>query len=176
MEFINLLIFGKGKLSFKQALLRSMKSTHILHFPVLFFTITILTSQFGYMTSRMKLAVHDLSTSVVIACCLSPPKFLFFYRICRWFKLTWSLWVVMSELISNMSDVWKVKFSLQIERRSASNFYWSGSRVKPTLVSALFYPKDTSFKFFYGFYHKNFPLLQGPLLVCNQSFLVFQAW
>ena len=37
-------ILGRGKLSFGHALFRSMKSTHILHFPFTFFTRTMFAS------------------------------------------------------------------------------------------------------------------------------------
>ena len=40
-------ILGRGKLSFGQALFRSVKSTHILHFPFVFFTKTTFASHFG---------------------------------------------------------------------------------------------------------------------------------
>ena len=38
---------GRGKLSFGQALLRSVKSIHILHFPLDFFTMTTFSNQSG---------------------------------------------------------------------------------------------------------------------------------
>jgi hypothetical protein len=44
-------ILGNGNSSFGQALLRSIKSMHILHLPLAFFTITVLASHFGYLTS-----------------------------------------------------------------------------------------------------------------------------
>jgi hypothetical protein len=37
----------------RQALLRSVKSMHILHLPLAFFTITVLASHSGYFTSLM---------------------------------------------------------------------------------------------------------------------------
>jgi phosphoglycerate dehydrogenase-like enzyme len=42
VESTNTSMRGRGKLSFGQALLRSVKSTHILHFPLDFFTKTLL--------------------------------------------------------------------------------------------------------------------------------------
>ena len=46
-ESTSWLILGKGKLSFRQALLRSMKSTLILHFPFVFLTMMMLASHSG---------------------------------------------------------------------------------------------------------------------------------
>ena len=40
-------ILGRGKLSLEHALFRSVKSTHILHFPLEFFTMTTLASHLG---------------------------------------------------------------------------------------------------------------------------------
>ncbi|GMH04322.1 hypothetical protein Nepgr_006161 [Nepenthes gracilis] len=52
---------GKGKLSLGQALLTSVKSTHILHFPLFFFfTSTTLESRSGYWTSLMNLRQASL--------------------------------------------------------------------------------------------------------------------
>jgi hypothetical protein len=47
VESTNWSIRGRGKLSFGQALLRSVKSTHIPHLPLAFFTMTTLASQSG---------------------------------------------------------------------------------------------------------------------------------
>ena len=41
-------MFGKGYESFGHALLRSVKSTHILHFPLAFFTKTTFANHSGY--------------------------------------------------------------------------------------------------------------------------------
>jgi hypothetical protein len=51
-------ILGKGNSSFRHALLRSVKSIHILHFPLAFFTITVLASHFGYVTSLITPALR----------------------------------------------------------------------------------------------------------------------
>jgi hypothetical protein len=41
-------------------LLRSVKSIHILHLPLAFFTITVLASHSGYFTSLMTPALRSL--------------------------------------------------------------------------------------------------------------------
>jgi hypothetical protein len=55
-------ILGNGNSSFGQALLRSVKSMHILHLPLAFFTITVLASHFGYFTSLITPALRSLFT------------------------------------------------------------------------------------------------------------------
>jgi hypothetical protein len=56
-------ILGNGNSSFGQALLRSVKSMHILHLQLAFFTITVLASHSGYFTSLMTPALRSLFTS-----------------------------------------------------------------------------------------------------------------
>jgi hypothetical protein len=56
-------ILGNGNLSFGQALLRSMKSMHILHLLLALFTITVLASHYGYFTSLMTPTLRSLFTS-----------------------------------------------------------------------------------------------------------------
>src|SRR5688572_14644259 len=55
-------ILGKGNSSFGHALLRSIKSMHILHFPLAFFTITVLASHSRYVTSLITTALRSLLT------------------------------------------------------------------------------------------------------------------
>jgi hypothetical protein len=56
-------IIGKGNSSFGHALLRSVKSIHILHFPLNLFTIPVLASHSRYVTSLITLALRSLLTS-----------------------------------------------------------------------------------------------------------------
>jgi hypothetical protein len=53
-------ILGNENSSFRHALLRSMKSMHIIHFPLAFFTITVLASHSGYVTSLITPALRSL--------------------------------------------------------------------------------------------------------------------
>jgi hypothetical protein len=57
-------------------LLRSVKSTHILHLPLLFLTITTLASHSGYLISSINYAFLSLATSSPTASLLSSPCFL----------------------------------------------------------------------------------------------------
>ena len=74
-------IRGRGKLSFGQALLISVKSMQSRHFPFAFLTRTTLANQSGYSTSRIALACRSLLTSSSIAFCLSAAKLLLFCLI-----------------------------------------------------------------------------------------------
>jgi hypothetical protein len=53
-------ILGNQNSSFGHALLRFVKSMHILHFPLAFFTITVLASHSGYVTSLITPALRSL--------------------------------------------------------------------------------------------------------------------
>ena len=72
-------IQGRGKLSFGQALLTSVKSMQSRHLPFAFLTRTTLANQSGYSTSQIALAWRSLLTSSLIAFCLSRVKLLLFY-------------------------------------------------------------------------------------------------
>jgi hypothetical protein len=58
-----------------------MKSTHILHLPFAFFTITTFANHDGYLISSMKPVSFNFVTSSTIAALFSSPTFLFFYEI-----------------------------------------------------------------------------------------------
>ena len=66
VESTNWSIFGNGKLSLGYALLRHIKSMHIIHLPFAFFTKTILEMQFEYFTSLMKPAYISLFTFILM--------------------------------------------------------------------------------------------------------------
>jgi hypothetical protein len=68
-------ILGNGNSSFGHALLRSVKSIHILHLPLAFFTITVLASHSGYFTSLMTSALRSLFTSFRAPSTLSSDIF-----------------------------------------------------------------------------------------------------
>jgi hypothetical protein len=55
-------ILGKGNSYFGHVLLRSVKSMHILHFPLTFFTITVLASHYRYVNSLIAPALRSLLT------------------------------------------------------------------------------------------------------------------
>ena len=71
-------IRGRGKLSFGQALLTSVKSMQSPHLPFDFLTRTTLASRSGYSTYRIALAWRSLLTSSLITFCLYGVKLLLF--------------------------------------------------------------------------------------------------
>src|SRR5688572_2006290 len=72
-------ILGKGNSSFGHALLRSVKSIHILHFPLTFFTITVLAIHSRYVTSLITPALRSLLTLFLAPSALSSDIFRSFY-------------------------------------------------------------------------------------------------
>jgi hypothetical protein len=56
-------LLGNENSSFGHALLRSVKSIHILYFPLAFFTMTVLASHSRYVTSLITPALRSLFTS-----------------------------------------------------------------------------------------------------------------
>jgi hypothetical protein len=68
-------ILGKRNSSLGHALLRSVKSMHILHFPLAFFTIMVLASHSGYVTSLITPALRSLFTSFHAPSALSSDIF-----------------------------------------------------------------------------------------------------
>ena len=74
----NLSILGSRYESFGQDLFRSVKSTHIRHFPFFFLTITTLDSHSGYWTGLMTPTSSNLYTSTFAASALSMDIFLTF--------------------------------------------------------------------------------------------------
>ena len=97
-------IRGRGKLSFGQALLTSVKSMQSCHFPFGFLTRTTLANQSGYSTSLMAPAWRSLSTSLFIAFCLSGVKLLIFCLMGLKDELTFILWVITAGSIPPMSS------------------------------------------------------------------------
>ena len=97
-------IRGRGKLSFEQALLTSVKSMQSRHFPFAFFTRTTLANQLGYFTSRMALAWRSLLTSSLISFCLFGVKLLLFCLMGLEARLMFSLCVITTRSIPPISS------------------------------------------------------------------------
>src|SRR5688572_18141001 len=68
-------ILSKGNSSFGHALLRYMKSIHILPFPLAFFTIIVLASHSGYVTSLITPTLRSLLTLFLAPSALSSDIF-----------------------------------------------------------------------------------------------------
>jgi len=89
-------MLGRGYASFGHALLRSVKSVHILHFPLAFFTITTFASHVVYLISFMKSAPSSFFTSSSTAFLRSSPIFLFFWATGRYSLKIANLWDITS--------------------------------------------------------------------------------
>ena len=74
----NLSILGSGYGSFRQHLFKSVKSTHIHHFPLFFLTITTLASHSRYCIGLMTPVSSSLCTSAFAASALFVDIFLSF--------------------------------------------------------------------------------------------------
>ena len=95
---------GKGKLSFGQALSRSVKSTQTRHFPFFFLTTKGLVSQSGYLTSVMDPTLSIFSTSSLTAVARSGPNFRLFCLTGLKVGSIFSSWQVMLMSIPGMSS------------------------------------------------------------------------
>ena len=105
-------IRGRGKLSFGQTLLISVKSMQSCHFPFAFFTKTTLANHSGYSTSLIASAWRSLSTSSLIAFYLFGAKLLLFCLTSLKDGLTFSLWVITVESIPPMPSCFQANTSM----------------------------------------------------------------
>ena len=106
------LIRGRGKLSFGQALLISMKSMQSRHLPFSFLTRTTLANHSEYSTSLIAFAWRSLPTSSLIAFCLSGAKLLLFCLTSLKEGPTFSLWVITAGSIPPMSSCFQANTSM----------------------------------------------------------------
>ena len=116
---------GNGKVSFGQALFRSVKSTQTLHLPFFFFTTTGFASQSGYFVSVMELILNSFSTSAFTASARSRPNALVFCLTGLNVGSTLSSCATISTLTPGKSSGDQAKvltFSMRKEISSAVNF------------------------------------------------------
>jgi hypothetical protein len=109
-------ILGNGNSSFRHALLRYVKSMHILHFPLAFFTITVLASHFGYVTSLITSALRSLLTSFYAPSALSSNIFRSFCFLGLIDRSTLSEYSITSLLTPHRSLADQAKTSLLLNR------------------------------------------------------------
>ena len=105
-------IQGRGKLSFGQAWLTSVKSMQSRHLSFAFLTRTTLANQSGYSTSRIALTWRSLLTSSLIAFCLSVAKLLLFCLTGLKEGLMFSLCVITAGLIPPISSFFQANTSI----------------------------------------------------------------
>ena len=105
-------IRGRGKLSFGQAMLTSVKSMQSRHLSFAFLTRTTLANQSGYYTSHITLAWRSLLTSSLIAFCLSGAKLRLFYLMGLKEGLMFSLCVITAGSIPPISSSFQENTSI----------------------------------------------------------------
>ena len=105
-------ILGRGKLSFGQALLTSVKSMQSRHLSFAFLTRTTLANQSGYSTSRMALSWRSLLTSSLIAFCLYGAKLLLFCLTSLKEGLMFNLCVITAGSIPLISSCFQANTSI----------------------------------------------------------------
>jgi hypothetical protein len=115
-------ILGKGNSSFKHILLRSIKSIHILHFPLDIFTITVLASHFGYVTFWITPARRSLFTSFLAPSALSSDIFRSFYFLDLIVRSTLSECSITSMLTPQRTLADQAKTSLLLNKKFSRAF------------------------------------------------------
>jgi hypothetical protein len=109
-------ILGNGNSSFGHALLRSVKSIHILNFPLAFFTMTVLASHSRYVTSLITLTLRSLFTSFHAPSALSSDIFRSLYFLGLKDASTLSECSIMSLLTPQRSLAVQAKTSLLLNK------------------------------------------------------------
>ena len=124
-------IRGRGKLSFGQALLMSVKSMQSHHLSFAFLTRTTLANHSGYSTSLIAFAWRSLPTSSSIAFCLSGAKLLLFYLTDLNEGLTFNLWVITARSTPPMSSCFQVNTSMFYSRKQIRGLLMSSANIYP---------------------------------------------
>ena len=125
-------IRGRGKLSFGQTLLMSVKSMQSRHLSFAFLTRTTLANHLGYSTSLIASSWRSLPTSSLIAFCLSEAKLLLFYLTILKDKLTFSLWVITAGSIMPMSSYFQANTSTLCFKKWMRRILTSLASLDPT--------------------------------------------
>ena len=124
-------IQGRGKLSFGQAMLMSVKSMQSRHLPFAFLTRTTLANYSGYSTSLIAFAWRSLPTSSLIAFCLSGAKLLLFCLTVLKKGLTFSLWVITAGSTLPMSSYFQANTSLFCSRKRMRGLLMPSASLDP---------------------------------------------
>jgi hypothetical protein len=124
-------ILARGKLSFEQHLLRSVKSVHIHHFPFFLWTITMFSNHYGYVTSLINPTSNRRCTSAFAASIFSSDILRSFFFLGFAFGLTYNLCSITSLLTPIKSEGDQAKTSLFWSKNCSNSTCSSG------LISAL---------------------------------------
>jgi len=110
-------MFGKDYESLGHDVLRSVKSTQILHFPLAFFTITTLASHLGYCISLIWPCSINFRISSVAVVSFSSLSLLRLWILALILELTFRRWQITSGSIPGMSFTIQSK-DMRLERRT----------------------------------------------------------
>ena len=124
-------IRGRGKLSFGQVLLMSMKSMQSRHLPFAFLTRTTLANHSGYSTSLTAFAWMSFSTSSLISFYLSGVKLLLFSLTGLKEGLTVNLWVITAGSTPPMSSCFQANTSMFCSRKRMRGLLMSSTNLDP---------------------------------------------
>ena len=124
-------IRGRGKLSFGQALLMSVKSMQSRHLPFAFLTRTKYANHSGYSTSLIAFAWRSLPTSSLIAFYLSGVKLLLFCLTGLKEGLTFDLWVITAWSTPPMSSCFQANTSMFYSRKQMRGLLMSSANLNP---------------------------------------------
>ena len=124
-------IRGRGKLSFEQALLMSVKSMQSCHFPFSFLTRTTLANHSGYSPSLIAFAWRSLLTSSLIAFYLSRAKLHLFCLTDLKEGLTFSLWVITVGSTPPMSSCFQANTSMFCSRKQMRGLLMPSASLDP---------------------------------------------
>jgi hypothetical protein len=124
-----------------------VKSMHILHFPLAFFTITVLASHSGYVTSLITPALRSLLTSFRAPLALSSDIFRSFCLLGLIVESTLSECSMMSLLTPQRSLAHQAKTSLLLNKNFNRVFSYSSDNCDPnnTFCSAMSMHKSIGF-------------------------------
>ena len=124
-------IRGRGKLSFGQALLMSVKSMQSHYLPFSFLMRTTLANHSGYFTSLIAFAWRILPTSSLITFYLSKEKLLLFCLTGLKEGLTLNLWVITVGSTLPMSSYFQVNTSMFYSRKWMRELLMSSANLDP---------------------------------------------
>ena len=121
-------IQGRGKLSFGQALLMSVKSMQSRHLSFAFLTRTTLANHSGYSPYLITFAWRSLPTSSLIVFYLSGAKLLLFCLTSLKEGLTFNLWVI---TVGSTPPSFKENTSMVCSRKRMRELLMSSANLDP---------------------------------------------
>ena len=124
-------IRGRGKLSFGQGLLMSVKSMQSRHLPFAFLKRTTLANHSGYSTSLIAFAGRSLPTSSLITFYLFREKLLLFYLTGLKEGLVFNLLAITTGSTPPMSSCFQANTSMFCFRKRMRGLLMSSANLDP---------------------------------------------